>query len=704
MGTRGTLELVAALPAAAAGPAHAVMEGVAELASLRHAALGPDEVRALAEVWQRLSAQVDAARLGVLAAMDARDDVVPKARAGQASAVFGQHVLGQSRAAARRDGLWASLLRAEVGDLPATGATYAAGDVTFGHVEVVVRAYRRLGSAAREQVVDCRLPLTPEHRTGDGSKPGGAAAGIDIAAELTRALHELSGGFTRTVRQVLVVDAILAVYARALSVPELAAVAERVVDVLNPPSLSRAHARRYLHMSSLPDGSWVGRFSCGQAQGLLLKAALAAGSGLRPGRAIDADGAEHEIPDTRDLGARQLDALLDLIKIALTRCGITLSTPPGADADRADAGAEAGRADIDGAQTGGPPTGGPPTGGPPTGGPPTGGAQTGGAEPGGADAGAADVGGAAPEWGEKPPPRMEEPPAGEGVEVVVREPGVLYGPYPSVGLTLIAGIEHAAAALAADLTGPGRLPMDLATAARQALHRRLARRRHRDQRPTPPLEQPREQPPRQGSEQPSEQSSELESEHESEQASGTPPDELSPFVPPDHHPAPPGEGHDLDWLSRALSPYAGPARLEHAGPVDPVTLGLLACSATIRAALLAPSGALLDLGRTQRVASPTQRTALLARDQGCVIPGCTVPGDACDAHHVQWWSRGGSTDLDNLALVCDRHHHEIHHGEWHIDMRHGVPWVAPPTWINQFRPYLRNAVHHPAATTVRDQL
>ncbi len=147
-------------------------------------------------------------------------------------------------------------------------------------------------------------------------------------------------------------------------------------------------------------------------------------------------------------------------------------------------------------------------------------------------------------------------------------------------------------------------------------------------------------------------------------------------------------------MQRALSPYAVPARLEHAGPVDATTFGLLACSATVRAALLTPSGALLDLGRSQRLATGTQKSALLARDGGCVIPGCTVPGDACDAHHIVWWSRGGPTDLDNLALVCDRHHDEIHLGEWDIVMRGGVPWVAPPTWINPWRPYLRNAVHH----------
>ena len=135
--------------------------------------------------------------------------------------------------------------------------------------------------------------------------------------------------------------------------------------------------------------------------------------------------------------------------------------------------------------------------------------------------------------------------------------------------------------------------------------------------------------------------------------------------------------------------------MEHAGLVDATTLELLACNATVRTALLAPNGALLDLGRSQRLATPPQKTALLARDGGCVIPGCLVPGDACDAHHVQWWQRGGRTDLENLALVCGRHHTEVHLEEWEIRMLDGIPWVIAPRWIDRSRRLLRNAAHHP---------
>ena len=72
-----------------------------------------------------------------------------------------------------------------------------------------------------------------------------------------------------------------------------------------------------------------------------------------------------------------------------------------------------------------------------------------------------------------------------------------------------------------------------------------------------------------------------------------------------------------------------------------------------------------------------------------------MPGDACDAHHVQWWTRGGSTDLKNLALVCGRHHTEVHQETWQIQMRDGIPWVVAPSWIDPTRRPLRNAAHHP---------
>jgi hypothetical protein len=68
----------------------------------------------------------------------------------------------------------------------------------------------------------------------------------------------------------------------------------------------------------------------------------------------------------------------------------------------------------------------------------------------------------------------------------------------------------------------------------------------------------------------------------------------------------------------------------------------------------------LDLGRSQRSVSNALRELLAALDgERCRFPGCTRH-TTLHAHHVQFWSDGGATDLANLVLVCSRHHTLIH--------------------------------------------
>jgi hypothetical protein len=74
----------------------------------------------------------------------------------------------------------------------------------------------------------------------------------------------------------------------------------------------------------------------------------------------------------------------------------------------------------------------------------------------------------------------------------------------------------------------------------------------------------------------------------------------------------------------------------------------------------------LDLGRSTRVISPAQRSALAVRDRGCVFPGCDRPLAWCDAHHLWHWIDGGPTDLANLALLCRAHHRTVHEGGWQL--------------------------------------
>jgi len=63
-------------------------------------------------------------------------------------------------------------------------------------------------------------------------------------------------------------------------------------------------------------------------------------------------------------------------------------------------------------------------------------------------------------------------------------------------------------------------------------------------------------------------------------------------------------------------------------------------------------------------------------------------------HHLVPWEHGGTTDLDNMLLLCRRHHTAHHAGTYPIQIRHGIPWVQLPDWIDPTRPWLRNTTHH----------
>ena len=88
----------------------------------------------------------------------------------------------------------------------------------------------------------------------------------------------------------------------------------------------------------------------------------------------------------------------------------------------------------------------------------------------------------------------------------------------------------------------------------------------------------------------------------------------------------------------------------------------IACDSTVSRIVLGPDSVPLDHGRTQRVVTPAQRRALDVRDRGCVFAGCEAPTWWCEAHHVLEWIFDGPTDLDNLGLLCERHHTKVHHG------------------------------------------
>ena len=116
------------------------------------------------------------------------------------------------------------------------------------------------------------------------------------------------------------------------------------------------------------------------------------------------------------------------------------------------------------------------------------------------------------------------------------------------------------------------------------------------------------------------------------------------------------------------------------GRVRSAGMDRLSCDAVVSPLGWTTDGVPLSHGRTRRLPSAAQRRALTARDRGCVFPGCTAPPGWCDGHHREHWKRdGGSTDLDNLALVCPYHHSLLHEGGWTL-RRLGsgeLRWVTP---------------------------
>ena len=100
------------------------------------------------------------------------------------------------------------------------------------------------------------------------------------------------------------------------------------------------------------------------------------------------------------------------------------------------------------------------------------------------------------------------------------------------------------------------------------------------------------------------------------------------------------------------------------GPAESVISSLAAleisCDANVQRIVMTPAGKPLDIGRKTRVIPEQIRAALILRDGGCIYPMCDKPSAWTHGHHIQHWSRGGPTSLDNLALLCSTHHHKIH--------------------------------------------
>ncbi len=122
------------------------------------------------------------------------------------------------------------------------------------------------------------------------------------------------------------------------------------------------------------------------------------------------------------------------------------------------------------------------------------------------------------------------------------------------------------------------------------------------------------------------------------------------------------------------------AEMEFSLPISAKTVERLACDSSVTRVLLGSESTVIEVGRSKRVVSGPARKALAARDGHCRWPGCERPASWTSAHHVVHWIHGGSTDLDNLVLLCHRHHWMVHEGKWQLVRgEDGRMLAIPPT-------------------------
>lgn len=117
---------------------------------------------------------------------------------------------------------------------------------------------------------------------------------------------------------------------------------------------------------------------------------------------------------------------------------------------------------------------------------------------------------------------------------------------------------------------------------------------------------------------------------------------------------------NVDWDSlQASFTWTGPA------PKPVITQFL--CDASWRALVTSGRSAVLDYAHARPELTPALRRVVQRRDRHCQFHGCDRHWSWCDVHHLTPREEGGRDHLENLALVCRRHHTMIHSGGWRLD-------------------------------------
>ncbi|WP_404285503.1 DUF222 domain-containing protein [Glutamicibacter arilaitensis] len=132
---------------------------------------------------------------------------------------------------------------------------------------------------------------------------------------------------------------------------------------------------------------------------------------------------------------------------------------------------------------------------------------------------------------------------------------------------------------------------------------------------------------------------------------------------------------------------------EHGFALRPAQLRQVLARAKIIPLVLGGRGEILDIGREQRNFPRYMRRAIKARDRGCIVPGCTVPPEHCELHHIWWWSRGGPTAVYLGCCLCTAHHHDVHAQTLKVISHGGLPQVILPKFVDPAQVPRRNSIN-----------
>jgi Domain of unknown function (DUF222) len=532
---------------------------------------------------------LDSAWLGLVADLDSRPDAVPGARAGKIAQTFLRSGLLRTAAQASQDVRAAHALAPDAdpceGGMPGLGRAFASGRTSREHVEVALRAVRKLPKKVlREPVPTADEPTAPT--------PDGPHNQQD--AESPQRVREVTAGEA--------VDAFFAHQSQEVDPTVTGRLARHLLDALDPDGHDgfdpEAHERRQLTHSTDSSGMIVGRFQLDPESGAWFVSAIEHFSAPNPTvQEKNDDGTSTAVRDSRCAAQRRADALALISRLAL-----------GSDQAGTGKSGEPPRIVV--------------------------------------HAGVQDILDAL-RRGQRPDPA---PHPGTSADT-----GSTPAPTPPVTLfdeDVEAPIQEATQNEAHENNEPehdGKTPDDAIK-------------------------------------QPTEQASQSEPGRDVEQMNAI--EETAA----DEGPSQADQADQPSFPAGGVLGARG-AECEQLGPIGPTLLGRFACDAVMQRVLLAPHGAVLDLGRETRTVNRAQRRALNARDRGCVVPGCGAPPEWCEAHHVIYWRDGGLTNIDGLALVCGHDHTLIHQGVWELTMINGVPWARPPRWIDPLQRLIRNTLH-----------